>query len=204
MGLAALQRVPGRCLRRCLGATMQRNRGAHHASRNTLPSPGSTTSLSAVRPPLLTPSALDAALVPEPGFAHAFLTRGRRPRFRFIAPGLALPPANAPEFAAVQLFTRLPRGSAHAIPPVCLLPVRERPTSPGPGTPSVGASTLTLPHRNAAPLVYTARRCRGPTSSTFVRKGSGCCCRLTSRAAALLVTWALARMMGRLLGLNVD
>ncbi|KAL5371630.1 hypothetical protein DPSP01_014129 [Paraphaeosphaeria sporulosa] len=35
-------------------------------------------------------AALDAAHIP-PGFAHSFLTRARRPRFNFIAPGFSLP-----------------------------------------------------------------------------------------------------------------
>jgi hypothetical protein len=69
--------------------------------------------------PLLAPAALDAASVPEPCFARAFLIRARRPQFRSIAPGLLLPPQDAAEFAALQAFTRLPR-APHAIPPVCL------------------------------------------------------------------------------------
>lgn len=76
--------------------------------------------------PLLTPIALDAASIPEPSFARAFLTRAHRPPFRFIAPGLALPPAGAQDFAAMQFFTALPRDSTHAIPPVCLFPSSER------------------------------------------------------------------------------
>jgi hypothetical protein len=69
--------------------------------------------------PLLTSDALMAASVREPSFAWSFLTRARRPQFRYIAPGLLLPPAEGSEFAAVQPFTRLPR-PAEVIPPVCL------------------------------------------------------------------------------------
>ncbi|KAK9774048.1 hypothetical protein AB5N19_06960 [Seiridium cardinale] len=75
--------------------------------------------------PLLTPAALDAASVPAPSFARAFLTRARRPMFRCIAPGLLLPPTNSSEFAALQRFTRLPRGS-HAVSPVCLFPAVQK------------------------------------------------------------------------------
>ncbi|KAI1401066.1 hypothetical protein F4819DRAFT_342276 [Hypoxylon fuscum] len=76
----------------------------------------------AVEPePLVAPYALDAASVPKPCFARAFLSRARRPQFRCIAPGLLLPSADAPEFAASQSFTRLPR-DAQAIPPVCFFP----------------------------------------------------------------------------------
>jgi hypothetical protein len=70
-------------------------------------------------PLLLAPAALDAASVPETCFARAFLTRARRPGFRCIAPGLHLPPSDASEFAAMQLFTGMPRGPL-TIPPVCL------------------------------------------------------------------------------------
>ncbi|KAI1110834.1 hypothetical protein F5Y14DRAFT_339532 [Nemania sp. NC0429] len=73
------------------------------------------------RQPLLAPAALDAAEVPEDCFARDFLTRARRPRFRRIAPGLLVPPADAGEFGAAQRFTRVPR-TAHCIPPVCLFP----------------------------------------------------------------------------------
>ncbi|KAI1411564.1 hypothetical protein F5Y13DRAFT_55827 [Hypoxylon sp. FL1857] len=71
--------------------------------------------------PLLTPSALDAASITNPSFARDFLSRARRPQFRYIAPGLVLPPTDASEFSALQLFTRLPR-DPQAIPPVCLFP----------------------------------------------------------------------------------
>lgn len=72
--------------------------------------------------PLVPPAALDAASVPDPGFARAFLTSARRPCFSRIAPGLVLPPTDTAAFAALQPFTDLPRSSAHAIPPVCLFP----------------------------------------------------------------------------------
>lgn len=55
--------------------------------------------------PVLASATLDAASVPEPCFARAFLTRARRPQFRTIAPGLLLPPQDAAEFAALQAFT---------------------------------------------------------------------------------------------------
>ncbi|KAH8744310.1 hypothetical protein F5883DRAFT_590273 [Diaporthe sp. PMI_573] len=74
---------------------------------------------------LLSHAVLDAALVPEESFAHAFLSRARRPRFRHVAPGLSLPPACEREFASLQRFTTLPR-SPQAVPPVCLF-ASERP-----------------------------------------------------------------------------
>ncbi|KAI0379584.1 hypothetical protein F5Y04DRAFT_126078 [Hypomontagnella monticulosa] len=84
----------------------------------TLLSASATTN--AVKPePLVAPSVLDTAAVPNPSFARAFLCGARRPRFRSIAPGLLLPPTDASEFAALQPFTRLPRDS-QAIPPICL------------------------------------------------------------------------------------
>lgn len=88
--------------------------------------PPTSATTNAVEPePLLVSSVLDAASVPEPCFTRAFLSRARRPRFRFIAPGLLLPPTDVSEFAALQPFTRLPR-DAQAIPPVCLFPVARR------------------------------------------------------------------------------
>ncbi|KAI1090041.1 hypothetical protein F5B19DRAFT_347234 [Rostrohypoxylon terebratum] len=71
--------------------------------------------------PLVAPSVLDAASVPDPSFTHAFLSRARRPRFRSIAPGLLLPPADASDFAASQPFAQLPR-SPQAVPPILLFP----------------------------------------------------------------------------------
>jgi hypothetical protein len=60
--------------------------------------------------PLLTPAAMDAAQIPDPSFARAFLSLARRPRhIRHIAPGLSLPPADASAYAASQPFTHLPR-----------------------------------------------------------------------------------------------
>ncbi|KAH7304279.1 hypothetical protein B0I35DRAFT_445440 [Stachybotrys elegans] len=60
--------------------------------------------------PLLTPAVMDAARIPEPSFARAFLGLARRPRhIRQIAPGLSLPPAQGADFAAAQPFTNLPR-----------------------------------------------------------------------------------------------
>jgi hypothetical protein len=53
---------------------------------------------------------MDAAQIPDPSFARAFLSLARRPRhIRHIAPGLSLPPADASAFAASQPFTHLPR-----------------------------------------------------------------------------------------------
>ena len=71
--------------------------------------------------PLVASTVLDAASVPDPSFARSFLTRARRPRFRYIAPGLLLPPADASGFVATQPFSVLPR-SQHTVPPVCLFP----------------------------------------------------------------------------------
>lgn len=60
--------------------------------------------------PLLTPAAMDAAKIPDPSFARAFLGIAHRPRhIRRIAPGLSLPPADTAAFAAAQPFTHLPR-----------------------------------------------------------------------------------------------
>ncbi|KAI6085865.1 hypothetical protein F4821DRAFT_270351 [Hypoxylon rubiginosum] len=61
--------------------------------------------------PLLTPVALNAANIPDPSFAREFLNRARRPpRIHRIAPGLSLPPADEPSFAAAQPY-------AHLLPP---------------------------------------------------------------------------------------
>ncbi|KAL2142882.1 hypothetical protein VTI28DRAFT_650 [Corynascus sepedonium] len=60
--------------------------------------------------PLLTSLAMDAAQIPDPSFARAFLGLAHRPRhIRRIAPGLSLPPADAAAFATAQPFTHLPR-----------------------------------------------------------------------------------------------
>ncbi|KAJ5382967.1 hypothetical protein N7517_000878 [Penicillium concentricum] len=71
--------------------------------------------------PLVASTVLNAALVPDPSFARSFLTRARRPRFHYIAPGLLLPPADSSRFIAAQPFTVLPH-SQHTAPPVCLFP----------------------------------------------------------------------------------
>ncbi|KAJ6004710.1 hypothetical protein N7540_013079 [Penicillium herquei] len=71
--------------------------------------------------PLVASNVLDAALVPNPSFARAFLMRARRPQFRYIAPGLLLPPAGSAEFVAAQPFSVLPRPE-HTVPAVCLFP----------------------------------------------------------------------------------
>lgn len=85
-------------------------------------------------PPLLPQTTLTTASIPSPSFAHAFLTRARRPStFRFIAPGLLLPPSDAAAFAALQPFTGLSQPSEEeeekekegVIPPVCLFPAAE-------------------------------------------------------------------------------
>ncbi|KAI0190068.1 hypothetical protein EV127DRAFT_453839 [Xylaria flabelliformis] len=84
--------------------------------------PATNIAIDAAEPEqLVAPAVLDSVSVPENCFARSFLTRARRPQFRFIAPGLTLPSADAPEFAATQPFTNLPRGP-QAIPPVCLFP----------------------------------------------------------------------------------
>ncbi|TGJ88425.1 hypothetical protein E0Z10_g346 [Xylaria hypoxylon] len=91
-------------------------------ARIRLLSPPASTPIIAVKPhSLLASAALDAASIPSSCFVRSFLTRALRPQFRYIAPGLLLPPADAQEFAAAQPFTRLPRASC-AIPPVCLFP----------------------------------------------------------------------------------
>ncbi|KAF3491228.1 uncharacterized protein GIQ15_00745 [Arthroderma uncinatum] len=71
---------------------------------------------------LVPQAVLDAASVPDPGFARAFLTRARRPLFHRIAPGLVLPAMDEAGFAEEQPYTRLPRSSPYSIPPVCLFP----------------------------------------------------------------------------------
>ncbi|KAJ5936113.1 hypothetical protein N7454_005411 [Penicillium verhagenii] len=71
--------------------------------------------------PLVASSILDAALVPNPSFARAFLMRARRPQFRYIAPSLLLPPPDSAGFLAIQPFSILPY-SKHTIPSVCLFP----------------------------------------------------------------------------------
>lgn len=73
---------------------------------------------------LLTPSALNAALMPDRCFARAFLTRARRPEFQYIAPGLLMPPAENIDFVASQPIATWE--SAHAVPPVCLFPAAPR------------------------------------------------------------------------------
>lgn len=75
--------------------------------------------------PLVASAVLDAASVPDPGFARSFLTRARRPQFSCIAPGLVLPPTDASEFVAAQVFATLPR-SKYAVPPVCLFPAADQ------------------------------------------------------------------------------
>lgn len=70
--------------------------------------------------PLLPYATLDAASVPQDGFARAFLTRARRPRFKQIAPGLILPPTDPTEFTKRQPYTGLPRESENIIPPVLI------------------------------------------------------------------------------------
>lgn len=71
--------------------------------------------------PLATSIVLDAALLPDPSFARSFLKRARRPWFRYIAPGLLLPPTDPSTFVASQPFSVLPR-SQYTVPPVCLFP----------------------------------------------------------------------------------
>lgn len=71
--------------------------------------------------PLVASTVLNAASVPNLSFARAFLTRARRPQFRYIAPGLLLPPADSAGFTAAQPFSVLPR-SEYTAPPVCLFP----------------------------------------------------------------------------------
>ncbi|KAK1522007.1 uncharacterized protein CCOS01_09719 [Colletotrichum costaricense] len=75
--------------------------------------------------PLLTPAVLDTASVPD-GFARAFLTRARRPRFRHVAPGLALPLVDAADSKALQRFAQQQRPGLLDIPSVCLFPVAQR------------------------------------------------------------------------------
>lgn len=59
---------------------------------------------------LLTTAALDAANIPNPSFARDFLRLARRPaHIQHIAPGLSMPPADGPSFAAAQPYARLLR-----------------------------------------------------------------------------------------------
>ncbi|KAJ5903602.1 hypothetical protein N7504_005985 [Penicillium tannophilum] len=71
--------------------------------------------------PLVVLSVLDAALVLDPCFTRSFLSHARRPLFKYIAPGLLLPPADLSGFVASQKFTALPL-SQYTVPPVCLFP----------------------------------------------------------------------------------
>ncbi|KAK1445415.1 hypothetical protein CCUS01_12583 [Colletotrichum cuscutae] len=75
--------------------------------------------------PLLTPAVLDTESVPD-GFARAFLTRARRPRFRHVALGLALPPVDAAEPKALQRFAQQQRPGLLDIPSICLFPIAQR------------------------------------------------------------------------------
>ncbi len=98
---------------------------AIEARRRSKISPSTTTTANSSstikREPLVQPALLDAASVPENCFARSFLTRARRPNtFRYIAPGLLLPPTDTAEFVAAQPFTKLLRASDAIIPPVCL------------------------------------------------------------------------------------
>ncbi|KAK8001246.1 hypothetical protein PG991_013468 [Apiospora marii] len=108
--------------------------------------PSSTVSTASSRTvaqePLLTPSGLDVALVPERCFAREFLTRARRPKFQYIAPGLLLPPADERDFVASQPLTRLARESADAVPPVCLFPGAPRRAGDGDDEPRVVEVTM--------------------------------------------------------------
>ncbi|KAK4033109.1 S-adenosylmethionine synthase protein [Parachaetomium inaequale] len=104
----------------CVGA-WDRLCAAIEARVSLLSPTGTTSTTSAAKPePLLTPPTLDAASIPKPCFARSFLSRTRRPAFRYIAPGLLLPPPDATEFTALKPYASLPRSNSHAIPPVCL------------------------------------------------------------------------------------
>lgn len=103
----------------CIGAWDQLCKAIE--KRIPILSPISTTAEAGRSEPLLSSPVLDAALVPKLCFAREFLTRARRPHFRYIAPGLVLPPTDTSEFIAAQPFTELPHGR-HSIPPICLFP----------------------------------------------------------------------------------
>ncbi len=96
---------------------------ARRLSLISAPTTATTTATTTTKPePLVRPALLNAASVPENCFARSFLTRARRPNtFRYIAPGLLLPPTDTAEFVAAQPFTRLSRTSDTVIPPVCIL-----------------------------------------------------------------------------------
>ncbi|KAK3896908.1 hypothetical protein C8A05DRAFT_48257 [Staphylotrichum tortipilum] len=72
--------------------------------------------------PLVHPSLLDAARIPDPSFARSFLTRARRPAFSCTAPGLFPPPTDPEAFLSTQPFTTNHREPNSIIPPVCLFP----------------------------------------------------------------------------------
>jgi hypothetical protein len=77
--------------------------GIEHRMPNTAHLP-----LSAARQCLLSEADLDAAHIPQ-GFARSFLTRAKRPIFRYIAPGLSIPEASS--------FTLQPFSSVENDPP---------------------------------------------------------------------------------------
>ncbi|KAJ5637382.1 hypothetical protein N7490_007261 [Penicillium lividum] len=111
--------------------------------------------------PLVVSSILDAALVPNPSFARAFLTRARRPQFRYIAPSLVLPPADSAGFLAAQPFSVLPR-SKYTVPPVCLFPADTgdpikltRTTTPFPFSDFYSEATETCIPSYVSPGLYT-------------------------------------------------
>lgn len=59
------------------------------------------------------------ALVPD-ALARAFLNRVRQPLFRYIVPGLSLPPAEVAGFNLLQRFAQQQRPGLQDIPPICL------------------------------------------------------------------------------------
>ncbi|KAK1729412.1 uncharacterized protein BDZ83DRAFT_748187 [Colletotrichum acutatum] len=73
---------------------------------------------------LLTPAVLDTASVPD-GFARALPPRARRPRSRHVAPGLAVPPADAAKFTSIQRFAQKQQPGLEDIPPICLFPAAQ-------------------------------------------------------------------------------
>jgi hypothetical protein len=70
---------------------------------------------------LVDDATLDAASIP-PGFAREFLSRARRPRFRYIAPGLQVPSSENPPQVP---FTPSQQNLENRIKPILLFPSEE-------------------------------------------------------------------------------
>lgn len=84
--------------------------------------------------PLVSKETLDEALVPARCFIRSFLTGARRPVFKYIAPGLRLPPnESGSAFTSIQQFSRvqdrveakLDGRKELAVPPILIFPAAD-------------------------------------------------------------------------------